>query len=1766
MLLRHSNHNHNHNSHISKVPSSSSPQPQSQPQQQQSPAPPMASSSSSSSSSAQPPPPPPPPPAVDEGDNNRQGVDQQQQQQNDADFIPPPPHPPPPEPDDDDEVPPPPPPLPGEGGDEGVNNGSGSGSSGSSSGSGAAAPPSAEQGASRGTGGFLAGRCVRGSYTSHQRTERSMSVEGLKSTSFASHRMFGSSGLASESLPPTSSSLSAQQPTGTESTGNPKENNTATGSGVVFISGTGGTRHANSKKKPKDNDFIQLQSLVVEGGQVKAGTPEALIIRLTTEKYGSDTQFMHHFLLTFSAHTTPIRLLELLVNRYNKEPPDSITSPEDREVFMKAVVFPIRLRVFIVLTNWVERLWNSGTNPELVEKLREFATASAPVMKVASDKLIKAINKSVSGEETKRKTVFDTPFPAPLVPLVMALGHPFPVDTLSMNTIHLREIARQITLIEQSMFRAIKPWELIGLAWTKKDKSLAPNVSKMVQHFNKISHWVVEEICEAEDLSSRIKKMEMFIELGNWLDDLHNYNAVMEIIAGLTNSAIFRLKKTWNAISAWHTKVFDYLRELTNNAKNYAEMRKKLHSVPLPCIPYLGIYQTDLTFIEEGNQTWLGENVNFNKCRLLATVILEIQQYQQSPYCLETVETVCDWISSRALAYSEDACYKRSLIIEPRGAEGTDSKINVGASTVALIAAGTPTNSPSSEGAEDSVIASSLVTIFTGEESSVNVLLPAEFEPTLFSVPCNCTVADATRIILEKWYSKQKPTKKPTPMTTLPTNPLPSTSAPTPTVPNANPSPPRQPSRGSGFSFVIPASKSVPAFVTNDHMSIKDLITSNPTYTKKGGEYFAILSSPTFVHIAYISNDSCIIYQPILDCNAPLSLMTPILASAFDSTTELIFFHYENGSILKWVHAKQSYNEIGISANGLLVACAVQRLSRVETEDGIRTRLQTFNNMEGVLCGYMSKLDCQRSKPTHLDLTTKRRLPAREKPRWLVAVDGLLLCYTTLQAPAPKRILSLQYYDVVYVKDGTQLAVMLKPIIKIPKSPLVISCANEDTTRNWFQLLTSQSRVNERTKQFGIDLKIVASHMTCSLVPLSLRESLEHLYNHALTSEKIFTTEGPLSPIEKLKSLYDSGQDVDLCGVDNNAIGELVRVFLAELPEPLLTYSLWPKFSKIGEQVLAGEKPDLSNLKWHMHQAPGPNLSVLSFLLAFLRYWAESCNLKMEKVCTIFGPFILRPAHELEAVDSLPLIVKLSKIMMENHNQLAKYDAELIGGFQRKEFKEPPPVIKFLSPEQVEEIANQVTTARGDTAKRGRASGSGLPSASVTQPGVSSAQLSKIAQQVVAVVTDSPRKADTSAPPSAPQQSPQNTPTPPVTTQKPLNQSGSQSSDDSVVPAPDSPTIRPSHPRPPPKKPPPPPPSHAHTPSPPPPHRTVIPEPRSKSPELPPPITDEEPIPPPPPEIPQQPTPEEATTTQIQNSRTESPLLKEHTSDLSSSPPDSSTCSVPSSSTPDLPPTAPNTQPSEPTTESTPSTTTSSTPPLSLPPTSSSISSNSPPDTTTVISNPASTGTTSVSAATIEANTDTNSSPTSSSTTASSSSTAPQSSASLSTPTPAPPTITIAATSSPTTTHRPRPNPPTQGSTGTRPKPRPMPQPPSSSQPQPQPQPQSQPTATATAPAHHTRSHVTNNTTTHPQPPPTTNTIITNATSSSTTEAQQSTSTSTTTNNNNQQQQQPRGHSPRPVPAPPSKSPPSSSQPPPHHKPTPPPKPHPTSNTNNNTL
>ena len=90
----------------------------------------------------------------------------------------------------------------------------------------------------------------------------------------------------------------------------------------------------------------------------------------------------------------------------------------------------------------------------------------------------------------------------------------------------------------------------------------------------------------------------------------------------------------------------------------------------------LGVYLTDLTFIEDGIPSVIKKThlINFAKRAKTAEVIRDIQQYQNVPYPLQPVPELQEYILSNMQgAGNVHEMYDKSLTVEPR--EREDEKI-----------------------------------------------------------------------------------------------------------------------------------------------------------------------------------------------------------------------------------------------------------------------------------------------------------------------------------------------------------------------------------------------------------------------------------------------------------------------------------------------------------------------------------------------------------------------------------------------------------------------------------------------------------------------------------------------------------------------------------------------------------------------------------------------------------------------------------------------------------------------------------------------------------------------------------------------------------------------------------------------------------------------------------------------------------------------------------------------------------------------------------
>lgn len=111
--------------------------------------------------------------------------------------------------------------------------------------------------------------------------------------------------------------------------------------------------------------------------------------------------------------------------------------------------------------------------------------------------------------------------------------------------------------------------------------------------------------------------------------------------------------------------MFEDLKAKMSSDASYKSIREILHNTNPPALPYLGVFLTDLTFIEEGNPDKLGTLINFKKRLYVYNVLNEIQNYQKVDYTFEADEMVLMCIENLQ-AVDNDALYKMSLEREGR--------------------------------------------------------------------------------------------------------------------------------------------------------------------------------------------------------------------------------------------------------------------------------------------------------------------------------------------------------------------------------------------------------------------------------------------------------------------------------------------------------------------------------------------------------------------------------------------------------------------------------------------------------------------------------------------------------------------------------------------------------------------------------------------------------------------------------------------------------------------------------------------------------------------------------------------------------------------------------------------------------------------------------------------------------------------------------------------------------------------------------------------
>ena len=422
-------------------------------------------------------------------------------------------------------------------------------------------------------------------------------------------------------------------------------------------------------------------------GNVIGGTLNALVERLTAHDSTPDALFVSTVYLTFRLFAKPQQFVDALVYRYRYA--------AESESLASAV----RLRVYNAFKGWLENHWRhdcddaalpsivlfaredlSRALPSAGTRLLELADIVASTHAPAVSRVASAVGKTTTS--TAAYVSPDTPLPAPVLSksqLTALRTWKMGGASVGILDFDALELARQITLKTSQIFCSLLPEELLATEWMKQSSSLAVNVRAMSTLSTDLSNLVSDSILQIEDIKKRAATIKQWTKIATKCLDLHNYDTVFAIVASLDCSNIKRMRKTWDFVPQKSKNLLEELKKVCDVARNFSSLRQCLQAQVPPCIPFMGMYLTDLTFVDHGNQATreLSQEhgsipvINLDKHMRTAKIISDIQRFQ-IPYRFAEISELQTWMQDQLIRVRSDGertynnQWRRSLVLEPK--------------------------------------------------------------------------------------------------------------------------------------------------------------------------------------------------------------------------------------------------------------------------------------------------------------------------------------------------------------------------------------------------------------------------------------------------------------------------------------------------------------------------------------------------------------------------------------------------------------------------------------------------------------------------------------------------------------------------------------------------------------------------------------------------------------------------------------------------------------------------------------------------------------------------------------------------------------------------------------------------------------------------------------------------------------------------------------------------------------------------------------------
>ncbi|XP_051240688.1 ral guanine nucleotide dissociation stimulator-like 1 isoform X1 [Dicentrarchus labrax] len=486
---------------------------------------------------------------------------------------------------------------------------------------------------------------------------------------------------------------------------------------------------SDTAEPPTAFSFVQYHTVKVR--RLKAATLERLVTHLLDPEH-QEPDYIRIFLSTYRAFTSTSTLIELLFQRE-----DSIANL-DNTVCPRSTLPP-------VIRLWLEEYSEDFHEPPQYQALRllcvhlrhrlcfrRLAQTAETLLKrlqeqdcsqSASKHSSKSLHQEHRDQEHRDQEHRDQEHGGELSTKEE--------DKNNFMDFPVREVAEQLTRLDAELFVRAVPFHCLGCVWSQRDKkenrNLAPTVRATISQFNAVTNRVITSLlcpsfpspstsspisspsssstflypstapssphCAHTSPAHRARIIERWIAIAQECRQMKNFSSLRAILSALQSNAVYRLKKTWAAVSSDSIATFDNLwetfpdencvltsREILVEDGSHPDGSATLGSKsPRLCsasrqmnfssgvVPYLGTYLTVLTMLDTAlTDTVEGGLINFEKRRREFEILSQIRQLQAScsHYSLPVNPHITTWLQAHTLLTDQES-YELSRDLEP---------------------------------------------------------------------------------------------------------------------------------------------------------------------------------------------------------------------------------------------------------------------------------------------------------------------------------------------------------------------------------------------------------------------------------------------------------------------------------------------------------------------------------------------------------------------------------------------------------------------------------------------------------------------------------------------------------------------------------------------------------------------------------------------------------------------------------------------------------------------------------------------------------------------------------------------------------------------------------------------------------------------------------------------------------------------------------------------------------------------------------------------